>query len=260
MRKPPLVLLVFVTVAGIGRADLISYLVTANASAEANGNQFSFASSLEIPAFDPLLGTLNSIDFSLLPDGRIIWDVASISNNSNFKPWYLVGGTTFMDMESPASTRELLGPGVCIPNDGAPCGQTYQSTSYLGAYLTMKGTLTEDQQSFTGWNQGPYSLGTRPGGFSDFMGPAPIQLPVSTEVIVDHSSWVVATPRSLQNINWNLAWKYNYTPAPAVSAVPEPRWSAVLLVAGLVIASARKRRSAAESNPERKVPSGTFPL
>lgn len=214
------------------RADFVTYTTSASDMATADGNHFNFSGLLEVPQFDPDLGVLTAFSFNLAPTGFIIWDVASISNNST-KSWFLVGNTAFLGMESPAFSKELLGPTICIPSGGSPCGHAFQSISYLGVYLTMKGTLTDGLYSFTGWDQGPISLGTRPGDLSEFVGTSSLRLPVSTALSVSHSNDVVATVQPQQAIDWNLSLTYNFT--PSASEVPEPRWTAVFLLAIFVI-------------------------
>jgi hypothetical protein len=69
----------------VARADVVSYTAQASAIEPGNGQKVSFSLSLDVPRFDPGLGTLNSITFGLEVGGLLEFSIVS-RNMSTFLP------------------------------------------------------------------------------------------------------------------------------------------------------------------------------
>ncbi len=228
------------------QGSVISYISTASDTSPANGNAVTFSGMLGIQQFDPSLGTLNSVSFSLYHTGFLWQDVTS---NGGYKDYIVSGSLSFLGVTEPIWTDEMYYP--C-----ADCPYRTNVSYYNGVHMdAMRGTVTDGLDTFQRWasGQGYMTFATHQGDLNMFIGTGSILLPVESNLVARFVG-ASSTLLSEQTIGWQGSYAYNYTPSVQISEIaitPEPNYGVILAV-GLVCLFIGKIWTRKQSPPTEK--------
>ncbi len=209
-------------------ASTISYTSTVSDTSPAIGNAVTFSGLLTMQQFDPSLGTLDSIMFSLYHTGYLWQDVVS---SGGYKDYIVSGSLSFFGVTEPIWTDEMY----------TPVTGTYRTNvSYFnGVHMdAMKGTIMAQSDTFQRWasGQGYMTFATHPSDLGMFFGTGAILLPVESNLVARFTGGSTLLPE--QTAGWSIDYQYNYTAPIQISEIttaPEPR-TLILLAAVLGVA------------------------
>lgn len=237
------------------RADVITYSLHSTLDGVATGRHADFNGSLNVPMFDPTLGTLDSIQFQIIVSGQLYWQVIS-PNVASMQSWEFVNGVqaTFLgitDTVRPLGTQGGTGPCEVIAWP-EPCGRTLLGSSgFSNDAPDFQGAITS-----SGTSASPLAYGNSVSGIStalpsDFTGNGSVLLPVTASADGYQSfDYLVFGDLLAQQtgVGARLEWSYLYTPVPQVlppnvSETPEPGTLGVCALIFAALAFKRARNS-----------------
>ncbi len=224
------------------QASIISYTSTASDTSPAVGNAVTFSGLLAMQQFDPSLGTLDSIMFSLYHTGYL-WQ--NVTSSVGYQDYIVSGSLSFLGVTEPIWTDEMY----------APITGTYRTNvSYFnGIHMdTMKGTITPESDTFQRWGGLGYTtFAMHPSDLSMFFGTGTILLPVESNLVARFTGG--STLLTEQSAGWWADLQYNYTAPIQISEItptPEPQ-TAVLLLIGCFLIALTARSSISEKRDSR---------
>lgn len=218
-------------------ASTISYTSTASDTSPASGNSVSFSGLLAMNQFDPTLGTLTSMDFSLTARGFLYQDVTFTGWQADY---FMYGTLSFLDQTKIVATDEIYSACGALQT----CQHFQTNVSYSPGLIplnAMKGTITDDLDTFKDWQYGYTTFASGPGTLGLFIGTSQMLLPVASDLRVNWGFGATGSLLPVQQINWDSRVNYNYIPTAAHA--PEPRWSVVALLLALGVGKFLKARS-----------------
>ncbi len=209
-------------------ANVITYSAHANSYAPMpSGNHIEVSDTLNLPQFDPSLGTLNAVSFGLNIGGQLAWEEISnpggITNlDFHVDTFVSILGLTGTHAQAAIFGFAGRGPGgsPCnVPGYPAPCGPGHSgvgdvyllgdisdgsSSAHFQSYISAQNTLT----------------GAPPTSLSAFIGTSTFSLPVwfAFDASGGAPSQYMGGLLGPQSVGIGLDWTYNYTPALSVSS------------------------------------------
>lgn len=217
-------------------ADVLTYTAAPVIFDQPISNHVDFSESLNVPLFDPALGTLDSISYRFGLSGGFSYPVISRFMNTYLTDLNINGSFSFLGISRSNSSTNASGGPPCGPDD--PHLQTCPNLSAGASFgFDIVGTV---------------------GDMSDYIGSgmAALLFTASADTSIgvtftdnslffgQHNSALNIGDASSAHVAPRLTWTYNYTPGPIVdppTVTPEPRTSACLVALMGLLVIGRKR-------------------
>lgn len=241
------------------KADVLTYNISQTFVADPVGKLVSVAGNLDIPLFDPALGTLDSIQYRFGVGGFLTWTVVS-SKNSGYVEFWVNTDFSFLGVTDLHGETGISGGSSNLAPCGLPdfptkCMDTSSAITHLA--IAMDGKIKSDSTSVSdpyvfAALAGSNFVGLPQASLNDFIGVGTKATPFSIEIegiglpAGGHGGGafydgllVLGDLTGPQTAGPRLTWTYNYTAAAVVdppTVTPEPRTSACLIaLVGLLV-------------------------
>jgi len=229
-------LLFLFAVAIQAQASFISYIASTT-SPVTTGNHVAFAGVLDLPAFDPALGTLNAVNISIFTHESYSIETLARSQNESVSDWIFRNQVSLLGLDLSFNSGGYVG-GFGGQICDAGCMPT---NSWYFGIQQARGSITEDGSTFNLMYPGVSRSGALPSSLAGFTGTLPLELPILFSA--DPTVWspygrygnLTAASASV-----GVSMQYDYTPIQAAHA-PEPG-TLLLIAAAIMLMVGRRRR------------------
>lgn len=208
------------------------------------GRHVDFDMTLNLPRFDPTLGSLDSISFTVDLTGKLYWDIQSQTYSYSFLDFGVWGDLSFLGLEVTTRDGPVFGHdnnGACGTADSPQCSKAWSWYNGSGGYA-FNGEIRKDGSIFhqhSGMNDFSGALPA----LDMFVGTDQLLLPIGYSVdsfFEDLPGVKVGNLAGLHQGKASVYLDYHYTPVQVV-ANPEPRFLIVLAFGALVIFVLQRR-------------------
>ncbi len=220
------------------------------------GTHIDYSSSLVAPAFDPKLGTLDGISFTIQFLGSVQWDIIS-QPPIGFTDWGVRATADYLGVIDDFQYSPILAPssfcttGQQFPND-PPAGTCSPISSTFGTRFIANGNIGSGSSSMTNGDKwAPHTFtGSPTNDLKQFLGLGTVQIPFSLSVdsYPLFPAGILGDPISASAFA-SLAWTYNYSAAPVmiesleITPTPEPGSALAVLICMAAMVFAIPRRT-----------------